>query len=88
MIILISCIHFPSTGNKGKSTKGVNFDTLGCWNSRIKLPILLDQSIKQGKIIPKVPLDEVAQASVIGRRKVNEDRHVIGRSCAFLFNII
>ncbi|XP_035828217.1 protein phosphatase 1K, mitochondrial [Aplysia californica] len=63
--------------NKGKTTRGVNFDTLGVWNNRMVLPILYDQSIKKGKIIPKVPIDEVALASVIGRRKDNEDRFVI-----------
>jgi len=63
--------------NKGKATPGVNFDTLGCWNNRLQLPILYDQSVRRGKIIPKVPVDEIAVASVIGRRKVNEDRYVI-----------
>jgi len=66
-----------STENKGKGSRGVNFDTLGSWNNRLVLPVLLDQSIKKGKIIPKIPIDEVGVGSVLGRRTYNEDRYVI-----------
>ena len=62
-----------------KETRGVNLDTLGSWNNRLSLPILYDQSVKKGKIIPRVPLDKIHASSVIGRRKVNEDRYVIGK---------
>lgn len=56
----------------------MNFDTLGSWNNRLTLPILYEQSIKTGKLIPRVPLDEIGLTSVIGRRKDNEDRSVVG----------
>ena len=67
--------------NKGSDTRGVNFDTLGSWNNRLVLPVLYDESIKKGKIIPKIPIDEVGVGSVLGRRKDNEDRYVIGDQC-------
>ncbi|CAL1533481.1 unnamed protein product [Lymnaea stagnalis] len=63
--------------NKGKTTPGVNFDTLGSWNNRLTLPILYEASVKKGKLIPRVPLEKIGLASVIGRRKVNEDRCVV-----------
>lgn len=63
--------------NKGQQQRGVNFDTLGSWNNRLSLPILVEQSIKKGKLIPKIPLEEVGTASFIGRRKANEDRMVV-----------
>lgn len=46
----------------------------GTWEDRIEEPILLQQSIKHGIPIPHVSLDQTAQASLVGRRKVNEDR--------------
>lgn len=58
----------------------MNLDTIGSWNNSdnlLTLPILYDQSVKKGKIIPRVPLDEIHASSVIGRRKVNEDRYII-----------
>lgn len=63
--------------NKGHQQRGVNFDTLGSWNNRLTLPILVEQSIKKGKLIPKIPLEEVGTASLIGRRRMNEDRMVV-----------
>ena len=63
--------------NKGQQQRGVNFDTLGSWNNRLSLKILIEESIKKGKLIPKIPLEEVGRASLIGRRKVNEDRMVV-----------
>lgn len=63
--------------NKGQHQRGVNFDTLGSWNNRLSLPILMEESIKKGKLIPKIPLEEVGTASLIGRRKVNEDRLLV-----------
>lgn len=41
------------------------------------LPILIEESIKKGKLIPKIPLEEVGTASLIGRRNYNEDRMTI-----------
>ncbi|CAL1289921.1 unnamed protein product [Larinioides sclopetarius] len=51
-----------------------NFDTLGTWDNRIDLPLLLQASIKHGKPIPKISIENVGTASVIGRRTTNEDR--------------
>ncbi|KAL3853952.1 hypothetical protein ACJMK2_013246 [Sinanodonta woodiana] len=63
--------------NIGSRQKGVNFDTLGSWNNRLDMPILVDKSIEKGKLIPRIPLEVVGTASLIGRRKVNEDRWVV-----------
>lgn len=63
--------------NKGQHQRGVNFDVLGSWNNRLSLKILMEESIKKGKLIPKIPLEKVGRASLIGRRKVNEDRMVM-----------
>ncbi|KFM78338.1 Protein phosphatase 1K, mitochondrial, partial [Stegodyphus mimosarum] len=52
-----------------------NFDTLGTWDNRIDLPLLLQASIKHGKPIPKISIENVGTASVIGRRTANEDRY-------------
>lgn len=60
--------------NIGERQQGVNFDTLGSWNNRLELPILVEESIKRGKPIPKIPLHKVGCASLLGRRKNNEDR--------------
>lgn len=60
--------------NKGGHQRGVNFDTIGSWNNRIVMPIMIEESIKSGKLIPEIPLDTVGTASLLGRRKVNEDR--------------
>lgn len=63
--------------NKGSRQAGINFDTLGCWNSRLELPILYEESVERGKVIPKIPLKEIGSATLLGRRKVNEDRYVV-----------
>ena len=60
--------------NKGEAQKGVNFDTIGSWNNRLEMPIRLEKSIEKGRLIPQIPLDKVGTASLVGRRKVNEDR--------------
>lgn len=52
-----------------------NFDTLGTWDNRIDLPLLIQASIKHGKPIPKISVENVGTASVIGRRTTNEDRY-------------
>ena len=63
--------------NKGGRQKGVNFDTLGSWNNRIDMSIMIEESIKTGKLIPEIPLDQVGMATLLGRRKINEDRYNI-----------
>lgn len=63
--------------NKGKRQMGVNFDTLGSWNNRITMPIMMEESIKMGKLIPKIPLNEIGTATLVGRRNSNEDRFKI-----------
>ncbi|XP_013095385.2 protein phosphatase 1K, mitochondrial-like [Biomphalaria glabrata] len=69
--------HMSDPENKGSTTRGVNFDTLGSWNNRLTLPILYEQSVKKGKLIPRVPLEKIGRTSTLGRRKVNEDRYVL-----------
>ncbi|KAL4231005.1 Protein phosphatase 1K [Mactra antiquata] len=66
--------HLSDPENTGKRQKGVNFDTLGSWNNRLDMPISVKQSIEKGRLIPKIPVDEIGTASLLGRRKVNEDR--------------
>ena len=56
-----------------------NFDTLGSWNYRMDLELNLEQSIKGGTLVPEVRLDKVGVATLLGRRKLNEDRYYVGR---------
>ncbi|XP_053111458.1 protein phosphatase 1K, mitochondrial isoform X2 [Hemicordylus capensis] len=56
------------------SGRPATWDSFGIWDNRIDEPILLPQSIKYGKPIPKVSLSNVGCASHIGKRKENEDR--------------
>lgn len=42
-------------------------------DNRIDFSLLLQQSIKHGKPIPKINIDDVGYASVLGRRTYNED---------------
>lgn len=63
--------------NKGQRQGGVNFDTIGSWNNKIDMPIMMEESIKKGKLIPEIPLDQIGVASLLGRKKVNEDRYFI-----------
>ena len=67
--------HLSDPENKGSQQSGINFDTLGSWNNRIEMSMDVDQSIRRGKPIPKISLLNVAYNSLLGRRKVNEDRH-------------
>lgn len=69
--------HLSDPENKGSQQRGVNFDTIGSWNNRIAMPIMMEESIKSGKLIPEIPLDTVGTASLLGRRKDNEDRYFI-----------
>ncbi|XP_071150705.1 protein phosphatase 1K, mitochondrial-like [Mytilus edulis] len=61
--------------NKGGQQRGVNFDTLGSWNNRLDMPIMMNESIKRGNLIPEIPFEHVGIDSLLGRRKVNEDRY-------------
>ncbi|XP_033728618.1 protein phosphatase 1K, mitochondrial-like [Pecten maximus] len=63
--------------NKGKKQVGINFDTIGSWNNRISMPILIKESIQTGKLIPQIPLEKIGTASLLGRRNRNEDRYAI-----------
>ena len=55
-----------------------DFDTFGTWDNRIeKLPILVEESIKKGKLIPEISIDLVGTASLQGRSKHQEDRFVV-----------
>ena len=69
--------YLSDPGNVGKRQSGVNFDTLGSWNNRLGLDVNLKQSIASGKLIPQIDVGTAASASVIGRRKQNEDRVTI-----------
>ena len=66
--------YLSDPGNIGKRQSGVNFDTLGSWNNRLGLDVNLEESIASGKLIPKICTDDAASATVLGRRKQNEDR--------------
>lgn len=64
------CSRFDTDGSGHPAT----WDNFGIWDNRIDEPILLPPSIKYGKPIPKVSLENVGSASQIGKRKENEDR--------------
>ncbi|XP_060074261.1 protein phosphatase 1K, mitochondrial-like [Ylistrum balloti] len=68
--------------NKGKKQVGINFDTIGSWNNRINMPILMKESIQTGKLIPQIPLEKIGTASLLGRRNRNEDRYTIKKLSA------
>lgn len=60
--------------DKNDSPDLINFDTFGTWDNRIDLPLLLPESIKHGKPIPQISVENAGCASIIGRRTTNEDR--------------
>ncbi|XP_054544196.1 protein phosphatase 1K, mitochondrial isoform X1 [Talpa occidentalis] len=64
------CSRFDPDGSGRPAT----WDKFGIWDNRIDEPILLPPSIKYGKPIPKISLENVGSASQIGKRKENEDR--------------
>uniref|UniRef100_A0A8C9GD19 Protein phosphatase, Mg2+/Mn2+ dependent 1K n=1 Tax=Piliocolobus tephrosceles TaxID=591936 RepID=A0A8C9GD19_9PRIM len=64
------CSRFDPDGSGSPAT----WDNFGIWDNRIDEPILLPPSIKYGKPIPKISLENVGCASQIGKRKENEDR--------------
>lgn len=66
------CSRFDPDGSGRPAT----WDNFGIWDNRIDEPILLPPSIKYGKPIPKISLENVGCASHIGKRKENEDRFV------------
>ncbi|XP_075735213.1 protein phosphatase Mn(2+)-dependent 1K isoform X2 [Rhipicephalus microplus] len=61
--------------NIGQRQQHINFDTLGTWDNRIDLPLLLQQSIKVGKPVPKISGEHAGCATILGRRTYNEDRY-------------
>lgn len=64
------CSRFDPDGSGRPAT----WDSFGIWDNRIDEPILLPPSIKYGKPIPKISLENVGSSSHIGKRKENEDR--------------
>jgi len=68
--------YLSDPANTGKRARGVNFDTLGSWNNRMELAINLEESIKRGRLIPMISFADVGEASLDGRRQVNEDRTI------------
>lgn len=85
--LLIRCHSRASLATKRKykptekrSTRDYlkDFDTFGTWDNRIdKLPILVEESIKKGKLIPNISIDLVGTASLQGRCQYQEDRFVV-----------
>lgn len=69
-----SISYLSDPENKGKQTSGVNFDTIGSWNNRLDLKIDVEESIRRGKLIPRIDVEKIGMASLIGRRPDNEDR--------------
>ncbi|KAL0970610.1 hypothetical protein UPYG_G00244400 [Umbra pygmaea] len=61
------------------SGRPTTWDSFGIWDSRIEEPIMLPPSIRYGKPIPQVSLSRVGSASLLGQRRVNEDRYYLGR---------
>jgi hypothetical protein len=65
-----------TTKHKYGSSKTVNVDILGTWDSRTELPLELESSINYGKPIPQILISSVGTHSIQGRRPYNEDRFV------------
>ncbi len=61
----------------GSRRSALNFDTLGSWDNKVDLPVNIETSIKYGKLIPDILVENVGVVSLLGRRKVNEDRYKI-----------
>lgn len=80
-----SRLHAVVSSTKGRAAdhdraryirrSAANFDTIGSWNQRLSLEVDVEQSIKLGKLIPHMSLGNVGIASLLGRRKENEDRY-------------
>lgn len=69
---------FNPTEKRSKRDYLKDFDTFGTWDNRIeKLPILVEESIKKGKLIPNIGIDLVGKASLQGRCNYQEDRYVV-----------
>ena len=66
-----------SAKHKYGSSKTVNVDSLGTWDSRTELPLELESSINYGKPIPQILISSVGTHSIQGRRPYNEDRFVV-----------
>lgn len=64
----------PSSSLHSSASSKDEWANFGTWDDRIEEPILMKQSIKHGIPIPHVSLEHVGRASIVGRRKVNEDR--------------
>ncbi|XP_014662246.1 PREDICTED: protein phosphatase 1K, mitochondrial-like [Priapulus caudatus] len=63
--------------NIGKGITGTNFDTMGTWNNMISMPLQMNESIRRGRIIPKISMDQIGLSSVLGRREYQEDRSIV-----------
>ncbi|XP_042857202.1 uncharacterized protein LOC122243630, partial [Penaeus japonicus] len=66
-----------SNENESKQQSDSNFDTLGAWDNRIDLPIMMDESIKHGTPIPRVTAADVGCSTILGKRIYQEDRYVV-----------
>lgn len=56
--------------NKGERQQGVNFDTLGSWNNRINMPLAVEKSIKMGRIIPEIPLEQTHHITTVVQQQL------------------
>lgn len=72
-------LHSNTRFDADSSGRPTTWDSFGIWDNRIDEPILLPQSIRYGKPIPKVSLSKVGCASLIGGRKENEDRFQVSQ---------
>ena len=59
------------------SSRTVNVDMLGAWDSKVELPLELESSISYGRPIPKISTAAIGAHSMQGKRSYNEDRFVI-----------
>merc|ERR1712037_233433 len=56
--------------------KSSYYDRLGYWDSKYT-EINLDESVRHGVLIPKIPIEDIGVESLKGRRRKQEDRYLI-----------
>ena len=63
--------------DKKKSSKKANIDSLGAWDNNFELPLLMEESIEQGKPIPHIEEEHIGKSSCKNKRNYQEDRLVL-----------
>ena len=53
------CSPVSDPENLGKRQSGVNFDTLGSWNTRLELSINKEHSLKAGSLVPNIDIRNI-----------------------------